>query len=147
VPGASAARAAARALARAIAVALAASAIGAPAWACPAEGQGFARLASAEAEVAYRWEPESPKVGRFVGLEVVSCRAPVSDPVDEIAVDATMPAHGHGMNYRPKAERVAAGHFKVTGLMLHMPGRWRLTIDLYQGNRRTRLAHELTLAP
>lgn len=133
--------------ARAMAMALAACLLGAQAAACPSETDGFARLASADAEVAYRWEPDAPKVGRFIELEVVACRAPLAEPIDEIAVDATMPAHGHGMNYRPKSERLAAGHFRVTGLMLHMPGRWRLTIDLFQGDTRTRLARDLTLAP
>ncbi len=124
-----------------------AAGLGTQAAACPAETVGFARLASAEAEVAYRWEPGSPKVGQFVGLEVVTCRGPLAAPVDDIAVDATMPAHGHGMNYRPTSQRLAAGHFRVQGLMLHMAGHWRLTIDLFQGNTRTRLARDLTLAP
>jgi hypothetical protein len=31
--------------------------------------------------------------------------------------------------------------------MLHMPGTWRLTFDLFQGDRRTRLTREITLKP
>ena len=31
--------------------------------------------------------------------------------------------------------------------MLHMPGRWRLTIDLVQADRRTRLTHDIDLKP
>jgi hypothetical protein len=58
-----------------------------------------------------------------------------------------MPAHGHGMNYRPTATATAPGHYRFTGLMLHMPGRWRLTIDLFQGSKRTRLSHEVDLKP
>jgi hypothetical protein len=127
--------------------AVVAATLGAPAMACPAESAGFTRLASPEAEVAYRWEPASPRVGQFVGLEVVACRGPLAAPVEDIAVDATMPAHGHGMNYRPVSQRLATGHFRVQGLMLHMAGHWRLTIDLFQGDTRTRLARDLTLAP
>ena len=48
----------------------------------------------------------------------------------DIVIDAHMPAHGHGMNYRPTATRDAPGRFRFTGLMLHMPGTWRLTFDL-----------------
>jgi hypothetical protein len=29
--------------------------------------------------------------------------------------------------------------------MLHMPGRWRITFDLVQGSKRTRLTHEVSL--
>jgi hypothetical protein len=118
-----------------------------PAFACPTPEQGFRRLASADAEVAYRWDPAELKVGRFFAAEVVACRAPSSEPVREIRLDATMPAHGHGMNYRPSAAQTAPGHFKFTGMMLHMAGTWRVTIDLVQGAKRTRLTHEVKLAP
>src|SRR6478672_6625452 len=36
--------------------------------------EGFVRLASAEAEIAYRWEPERLKVGQFFAAEVIACR-------------------------------------------------------------------------
>lgn len=118
-----------------------------PAVACPSAQEGFRRLASPDAEVAYRWEPAEPKVGQFFTAEVVACRAPGSAPVADISIDATMPAHGHGMNYRPAAARAAPGHYRFTGLMLHMAGTWRVTIDLVQASKRTRLTHELNLAP
>jgi hypothetical protein len=110
---------------------------------CPAEAQGFRRLETADAAVAYRWEPAQLKVGQFFTAEVVACRASGSEPVGRIAIDATMPAHGHGMNYRPRAEPAGAGRYRFTGLMLHMPGTWRLTFDLFQGSRRTRLTEDV----
>jgi hypothetical protein len=76
-------------------------------------------------------------VGQFFAAEVVACRAPGPEPVGQIALDATMPAHGHGMNYRPKAEATGTGRTRFTGPMLHMPGTWRLTFDLLQGDGRT----------
>jgi hypothetical protein len=130
-----------------LAVILASVALAPPAFSCPAPEQGFRRLASGDAEVAYRWDPAELKVGRFFAAEVVACKAPSSEPVREIRIDATMPAHGHGMNYRPAAAQTAPGHYKFTGLMLHMAGTWRLTIDLVQGTKRTRLTHEVKLAP
>jgi hypothetical protein len=78
---------------------------------------------------------------------MIACRAPAAGPVAAIILDAQMPAHGHGMNYRPTTERLGPGRFRATGLMLHMPGRWRLTFDLVQGERRTRLTHDVSLAP
>ena len=119
----------------------------ASAVACPSADQGFRRLASADAEIAYRWEPERLQIGHFFAAEVVACRSPGGEPVSEIRIDATMPAHGHGMNYRPAATRAGPGHYKFTGLMLHMPGTWRIAIDLLQGPRRTRLTQDISLTP
>jgi len=114
--------------------------------ACPSEAQGFRRLKTADAEIAYRWDPAELKVGQFFAAEVVACRtAGGPEPVGQIAIDATMPAHGHGMNYRPKAERVETGHHRFSGLMLHMPGTWHITFDLIQGGKRFRLTHEVKL--
>lgn len=105
----------------------------------------FERLASAEAEIAYRWEPASLKVGQFFAAEVIVCRP--SEAVRAIVLDARMPQHGHGMNYRPAVAETAPGRFRVTGLMLHMPGKWRLTFDLFQGDKRTRLSRDVMLKP
>lgn len=109
--------------------------------------EGFARLASPEAEIAYRWEPERLRVGQFFAAEVIACRTPGAKPVSEIVFDAQMPAHGHGMNYRPTATQLAPDRFRITGLMLHMAGRWRLTFDLAQPDRRTRLSRDVDLQP
>ncbi|KAB2910486.1 MAG: hypothetical protein F9K29_24845 [Hyphomicrobiaceae bacterium] len=105
------------------------------------------RLASAEAEIAYRWTPDELKIGQFFGVEMVACRLPGGEAVDTIVVDAQMPAHGHGMNYRPRSTRLAPDRYLVSGLMLHMAGHWRVTFDLFQGTKRTRLTHDVTLKP
>jgi hypothetical protein len=115
--------------------------------ACPSDSEGYARLATPEAEIAYRWEPKDIKVGRFFEAEVVVCRAPGAGEVSRIVVDARMPAHGHGMNYRPKVTRTGPGRFRFTGLMLHMAGAWQLTFDVFQGEKRTRLSRDLDLKP
>jgi hypothetical protein len=98
---------------------------------CAGEAQGFQRLQGLKVEIAYRWEPVELKVGQFFAVEVVDCGS-LDGRVDQIVVDATMPAHGHGMNYRPIAERIAPGRHRFTGLMLHMPGTWRFTFTLYK---------------
>ena len=51
------------------------------------------------------------------------------------------------MNYRPTVTSTGPGRFRFAGLMLHMPGMWRLTFDLVQSDRRTRLTQEVTLRP
>ena len=127
--------------------ALTSGAIALPAAACPTPEQGFRRLTSGDAEVAYRWEPAEPKVGQFFTAEVVACGAAQTHAAHEIKIDATMSAHGHGMNYRPSATVAAPGHYRFTGLMLHMPGTWRITIDVLQGGKRSRLVQEVNLRP
>jgi len=114
---------------------------------CPAAADGFARLSAPDAEIAYRLAPDTPKVGQFFTMDVIACRAPGNDAVQTLVLDAQMPAHGHGMNYRPTTAQTGPSQFKVSGLMLHMPGRWQLTVDLVQGNRRTRLARDIDLTP
>jgi hypothetical protein len=109
--------------------------------------EGYARLATPEAEIAYRWEPGVLRVGQFFAAEVIACRVPGAGAVREIVLDAQMPAHGHGMNYRPTATPTGPGRFRATGLMLHMAGTWRLTFDLVHGDTRTRLTQEVTLGP
>jgi hypothetical protein len=114
--------------------------------ACPPQGHAFERLTASDTEIAYRWEPSPLKVGQFFSAEIVACRSPA--PITRIALDAAMPAHGHGMNYRPKVTEIAPGHYRFTGLMLHMPGRWQITVDLYDGTNLTRrLTHTLDLRP
>ena len=130
----------------ALLVLLAVAACAQDAAAC-AVPEGFARLASAEAEIDYRWQPRQLRVGQFFDAEVIACRAPGPDVVREIVLDAQMPAHGHGMNYRPTAQQTGLDRFRFTGLMLHMAGTWRLSFDLLQADRRTRLTQDVTLKP
>ena len=110
---------------------------------CPGEAQGFKRLQGLKFEIAYRWEPTELKVGQFFAVEVVDCDGL---GVDRIVVDATMPAHGLGMNYRPIAERIAPRRHRFTGLMLHMPGTWRFTFTLFKkANMGFQLTHDVDL--
>lgn len=128
--------------------ALSAAALAVPsASACRAANEGFVHLASPEAEIAYRLQADQLKVGQFFAVEVVVCRTPGTDAVRAVLVDAQMPAHGHGMNYRPTMTEIEPGHFRVSGLMLHMPGKWRMTFDLLQGDRHIRLTQEMNLKP
>jgi hypothetical protein len=50
--------------------------------------------------------------------------------VEIVEVDAEMPTHRHGMNYRPRLTVLAPGLARADALMLHMPGPWRLRIAL-----------------
>ena len=55
------------------------------------------------------------------GAKIVICNATDQLPA-RIVVDATMPAHKHGMNYEPATAKVDSGHYQVENLLFHMPG-------------------------
>lgn len=48
----------------------------------------------------------------------------------KVEMDATMPAHKHGMNYIPEVEKVGPEQYQATGMFFHMPGQWQVTADL-----------------
>ena len=52
-----------------------------------------------------------------------------------ILVDATMPAHGHGMLTNVAIEALdTVGHFRIDQMNLHMPGEWELSALLMDGD-------------
>jgi len=56
----------------------------------------------------------------------------------ELVVDARMPQHRHGMNRIPKKTRLTDGHYRVEGMLFHMPGSWEIYFDLSRAGRSER---------
>lgn len=48
-------------------------------------------------------------------------------------VDAGMPAHRHGMNYRPTLAPTGQGTWRAEGMVFHMPGAWEVRLDIEGG--------------
>ncbi len=88
--------------------------------------------------VAFRPQA-APAVGQLFALDLALCAKSGALP-QRIQVDAHMPAHRHGMNYRPSLIPVADGVYRAEGLMLHMPGRWEFLFDLSADGRTDRIA-------
>ena len=105
----------------------------------------WTQLTAPTVALRYRFLPDAVAVSQPLGLEVVACPEAGAAAPEQVRVDARMPAHGHGMNYRPQATQVAAGHYRFDGLMLHMPGQWQLQFDVMQAGQRTRLTADLEL--
>jgi hypothetical protein len=101
-----------------------------------AQGPG----AAAGPAVAFVPDPTPWAVGRHFSLRGVVC-----GPGRLLRVDADMPAHRHGMNYRPSLDLQADGRFLAQGLMLHMPGRWRIRFELEADGRRQWLEQTVDL--
>ena len=112
---------------KAIAAALAATLLPVSAVACdpPLAGAGVQRIEGTHQVVAWR-SPQPVPLAQFFTLEFAAC-ARNGGEVKAPRVDATMPQHGHGMNYRPTVESLGGGRFRASGLLLHMPGRWQLS--------------------
>ena len=99
---------------------------------------------------------QSPTLSLENGIEVTFTPPPEGIPLNElftlgvtvhgtsspqnvtIFIDATMPAHGHGMltmvDITPSDE---AGRFDVSKMILHMPGEWELSILVVADNAST----------
>jgi hypothetical protein len=107
---------------------------------------GFAprgRLEAGGVVVLYRTLPPDIVLGRHFAVEALVCGEGAAPALTR--VDATMPEHRHGMNYRPTLASKGDGRYLAEGLMFHMPGRWELSFDVENGGRRTRLATDLNV--
>ncbi len=100
--------------------------------ACPANGP---------AQATWRSEPATLVVGQPFRLIVTLC--PSRGKL--LAVDATMPEHRHGMNYRPSLKALGGGRFRADGLLWHMSGRWELRFDIEVDGARQVLRQDVTL--
>jgi hypothetical protein len=126
-----------------VAAALAAALAGAS-EPCVAPG-GFTpsgRAESRDTVVLYRTVPPKVEVGRHFAVDAVVCTAA---PPSGLRVDAQMPEHRHGMNYRARVARQGEGRYRAEGLLFHMPGRWQLVFDVERPRRTERLTADLVV--
>ena len=109
--------------------------------ACPPPTEAGERLDSGPVQLAWRAEPAPIAVSRPFALLVTLC------PADArlLRVDATMPEHRHGMNYRPSVQPLGGGAWRVEGLLWHMGGRWELRLDVESAGVTHTLRHAVTV--
>jgi hypothetical protein len=107
-------------------------------------GSGAARIDGRSFVLDWRIEPGPLRLGEFFALVVSACELG-GERVSRLKVDATMPAHQHGMNYAPTIASEGAGLFRASGLLLHMPGRWELTFDVTADGARETLRSTIEL--
>jgi hypothetical protein len=104
-----------------------------PAAACPLPSP---MLQAGSLQAEWKADSDAPVgVGQHFVLNVRLC------PADAVLlrVNAVMPEHGHGMNYRPSVTRLPDGHWRVEGLLFQMPGSWELRLDVRMADRTERL--------
>jgi hypothetical protein len=108
-----------------------------PAAACPLVGPA---LRQGDVQAAWQVESEPIVVGRHFAILVQLC--PASGTLKR--VDATMPEHRHGMNYRASVKQLPDGRWRAEGLMFHMPGRWQLMLEVQAADRTEKLLETIT---
>ncbi len=130
---------------RLLAVALLAVALPAHACEIPADFPPRNRVAGAGYVLAWRAVPAKIEIGSHFAVEAAVCPKAGGAAVTALGVDAEMPEHRHGMNYRARVTAKGEGRYVAEGLMFHMPGRWRLLFDVAAGSRRERLAQDVVV--
>jgi hypothetical protein len=107
----------------------------------PAARAGERQIEQGGVQLRWRAEPAALAVGRPFALILQLC--PPAARV--LRVDATMPEHRHGMNYRPTVKPVGDGQWLAEGLLWHMAGRWELAFEVESGGERAWLRQSVQL--
>lgn len=114
----------------------------AAALACPPQDADGQRLAGDGVELAWRVaDADAAPLAEPFSLQVLLCPPEATLR----AVDATMPAHRHGMNYRPSLRSLGGGRWQVDGLLWHMAGTWALRLDVQHQGRTQVLQQDVEL--
>jgi hypothetical protein len=109
--------------------------------ACPPAPAAAQSLRQGAVQVAWWAEPAPIAVGQPFVLQLQLCPA----DAQLLRVDATMPEHRHGMNYKPSLKPLGGGRWQAEGLLWHMAGRWELRLDVRNGGAEHRLLQSVTL--
>ena len=98
---------------------------------CAAPWPGARSVAANGLALSWRAVPEPVATGRHFSVDVALCADARGAMPTLLRVDATMPDHRHGMNYRPTLAATGPGRYRAEGLLLHMPGRWEFAFELH----------------
>ena len=88
------------------------------------------RLDSDHISLSYWTIPAKVAVGQPFVLEIAACPKTGVPVSERVKLDAHMPEHRHGMNYRIKVIPMSTGRFHSEGWLFHMPGRWEFRFDI-----------------
>ena len=123
------------------------------AWAaCPAVEADGARLNQDGLQLAWRpllkgapIAPAAIPMAQHFSIEVQLCAGATPSDAALARLDATMPEHRHGMNYRPRITALGEGRFRAEGMMFHMSGRWQLEFEVQSAKGSLRLFDDVRI--
>jgi hypothetical protein len=108
-------------------------------------GEGHEVIESPGYVVVYRPRPAPIAVGQHFPIDLAVCPRAGAPPPDSVRVDAHMPEHRHGMNYKPAVTAETAERYRADGMLFHMPGLWELVVEVRAPGRTERLTRSLEL--
>ena len=117
------------------------------AQACVPELPGAAakKIESPRYALAYRTLPAKVEAGKHFAVEFAVCGEKGTALPEGVKVDAHMPDHRHGMNYKTSVTTQPGGRYRAEGLMFHMAGRWEFIFELRSAGRTDRLTQSIVL--
>ncbi len=94
----------------------------------------------------YQLQPAVIKLGEAFTIQacLMKNQQPLTE-IQQVKFDATMPAHGHGMNYYPEIKQQENGIYTIEGLLLHMPGQWQFDFTVRVNKQRLRFIADYIL--
>lgn len=119
------------------------------AWGCNpqfdgAPGAGAKTIESSNYRVIFRTQPEKIVMGKHFAVELAYCAKENAPAAGSVRVDAHMPEHRHGMNYKTVVTSTGPQRYRAEGLMFHMPGRWEYIFELRAGDGASAVTERLT---
>lgn len=103
------------------------------------------QASSASFQVGYVPNPSTIAVSEHFSVILEICKKDGTPFAGTPVVDAHMPMHRHGMNYRPQVEKLSGGKFRADGLLFHMPGKWQFKFDIQDGDSSERVTLDYML--
>lgn len=95
--------------------------------------------------VGYAPDPANISVAEHFSVILEVCKKDGKPYMGTPIVDAHMPMHRHGMNYRPTIEKISDGIFRAVGFLFHMPGKWQFKFDIEDGGKSERVTLDYLL--
>ena len=95
--------------------------------------------------IRYRTQPEKIMIGQHFAVELALCAKEGAAVPESVRVDAHMPEHRHGMNYKTTVSSSGTARYRAEGLMFHMPGRWEYIFEVRAGGATERLTSSVVL--
>jgi hypothetical protein len=106
---------------------------------------GAQKLESDRYLLAYQTRPGKIAVGQHFAMELAVCAKGGQPTPETLRVDAHMPEHRHGMNYRATVKPLDGGRYQAEEFMFHMPGRWEFLFEVRSGGKTDRVTRSVTL--
>ena len=113
------------------------------AYACGNPGDTVAT--GAHYVIAYKTAPAPIKMGEHFALDLTVCPIGNAPAPRTVRVDASMPEHRHGMNYRTTITARGPGRYRAEGLLFHMGGRWEIAFDVVTASATERITSAIEL--